>query len=113
MINEWHVRKMVEVKKLFPELDKIPRSKLFLVLLTSSVVLLLKEIGFVSTEIKKTISCASIKMLLKGNIPTYCQKSGAKNTKWRTQITSKLSKHLYKDFVVGMMMTIIIILCPE
>ena len=53
MINEWHVRKMVEVKKLFPELDKIPRSKLFLVLLTSSVILLLKEIGFVSAEIKK------------------------------------------------------------
>ena len=112
MINEWHVRKMVEVKKLFPELDKIPRSKLFLVLLTSSVVFLLKGIGFVSAE-KKTITCASIKMLLKGNILMYCQKSGAKNTKWRTQITSKLSKHLYKDFVVGMMMTIIIILFPE
>ena len=52
MINEWHVRKMIEVKKLYPELDKIPRSKLFLVLLTSSVVFLLKGIGFVSTEIK-------------------------------------------------------------
>ena len=53
-------------------------------------------------------------MLLKENILMYCQKSGAKNTKWRTQITSKLSKHLHKDFVVVMTMTIIIsILCPE
>ena len=39
-------------------------------------------------------------MLLKENILMYCQKSGAKNTKWLTQITRKLSKHLHKDFVV-------------
>ena len=57
MINEWHVRKMIEVKKLYPELDKIPRSKLFLVLLTSSVVFLLKGIGFVSAEKKNNYLC--------------------------------------------------------
>ena len=57
MTNEWHLRKMIEVEKLYPELDKIPRSKLFLVLLTSSVVFLLKGIGFVSTEIKNNYLC--------------------------------------------------------
>ena len=57
MINEWHLRKMIEVKKLYPGLDKIPRSKLFLVLLTSSVVFLLKGIGLMSTEIKNNYLC--------------------------------------------------------
>ena len=57
MINELHVCKMIEVKKLYPEFDKVPRSKLFLVLLTSSVVFLLKRIGFMSTEIKNNYLC--------------------------------------------------------